>query len=146
MNVLEGSRQERRLVLHAGARQWATAEGEHLRLDDGRLVRPADVSHLPPCEPTKILCVHTNYMSRIYEIGGTNDCPPVPTYFQKPLSALSGHGAEIGLPDGYKFLNYEGELALHTLRATRTNSRARLHGSRNQGPQGNCLRVVARTW
>jgi 5-oxopent-3-ene-1,2,5-tricarboxylate decarboxylase/2-hydroxyhepta-2,4-diene-1,7-dioate isomerase len=111
MNVFEGSRRERRLVLHAGARQWATADGEHLRLDDGRLVRPADVSHLPPCEPTKILCVHTNYVSRIYEIGGTTDRPPVPTYFQKPLSALSGHGAEIGLPDGCKFLNYEGELA-----------------------------------
>lgn len=112
MNILNGPRRERRLTLHGGARIWATPEGDGLRLDDGRLAHAGDVVHLPPTAPTKVLCVHTNYMSRIYEIGGTHDRPPVPTYFQKPLSALSGHGGEIGLPEGCKFLNYEGELAV----------------------------------
>ncbi len=111
MTPLDGPRRERRQVLHGGARGWATPEGDQLRLDDGRLVETSDVVHLPPCSPTKILCVHTNYMSRIYEIGGTHDRPVVPTYFQKPLTALNGHGAELRLPEGYKFLNYEGELA-----------------------------------
>lgn len=111
MNVLEGPRRERRLVMHGGARAWATPEGDRLRLDDGRIVAAGDVTHLPPSAPTKILCVHTNYMSRIYEIGGAHDRPAVPTYFQKPLSALAGHESEIVLPEGCKFLNYEGELA-----------------------------------
>lgn len=112
MRVLEGPRRERRLVLHGGARNWASPEGDRLRLDDGRLVELHEVVHLPPCSPTKILCVHTNYMSRIYEIGGASDPPAVPTYFQKPLSSLNGHGGELSLPQGCKFLNYEGELAV----------------------------------
>lgn len=111
MKILEGARRERRLVLHGGARTWATPDGDGLTLDDGRRVRTDEVVHLPPSAPTKVLCVHTNYMSRIYEIGGSHDRPPVPTYFQKPLSALSGHDAEIRLPEGCTFLNYEGELA-----------------------------------
>ena len=111
MSVLAGERRERRLVLHGGARQWATPDGDGLRLDDGRRVSAEEVVHLPPCAPTKVLCVHTNYMSRIFEINGVEDRPPAPTYFQKPLSALNGHGAELCLPEGYKFFNYEGELA-----------------------------------
>jgi 5-oxopent-3-ene-1,2,5-tricarboxylate decarboxylase/2-hydroxyhepta-2,4-diene-1,7-dioate isomerase len=26
-----------------------------------------EVVHLPPCDPTKIICVHVNYISRYYE-------------------------------------------------------------------------------
>ncbi|WMT76426.1 fumarylacetoacetate hydrolase family protein [Bradyrhizobium sp. Ash2021] len=111
MNVLEGNRIERRRVLHGGSPQWAVPASDGLRLDDGRVVALNEVKHLPPCRPTKILCVHTNYMSRYFEVLGKTDGLQAPTFFQKPLSAINNHDGEIGLPDGYKFLNYEGELA-----------------------------------
>ncbi len=112
MSVLEGGRRERRRVLHAGTPQWATPVPEGLMLDDGRRVAVEAVRHLPPCSPSKILCVHTNFQSRIYEVLGRNEPPPAPTFFLKPLSALNHHDGELTLPEGYKFLNYEGELAV----------------------------------
>lgn len=109
---MTAGRIERSRVLHGGSTQWATPEAAgRLRLDDGRVVDAAAVQYLAPCVPTKILCVHTNYRSRFFELTGKTEMPPTPTYFQKPLSALNYHGGEIILPDGYKFLNYEGELA-----------------------------------
>ena len=80
-------------------------------LDDGRLIGPEQAQHLAPCRPSKIICVHTNYRSQIYEISGEVEPPKVPTFFQKPVSALNHHGGELILPKGCKFLNYEGELA-----------------------------------
>ncbi len=109
---MTAGRIERSRVLHGGSTQWASPAGEgRLRLDDGREVDAAAVQYLVPCQPSKILCVHTNYRSRFFELTGKSEMPPTPTYFQKPLSALNHHGGEIILPDGYKFLNYEGELA-----------------------------------
>ncbi|MBW5435739.1 FAA hydrolase family protein [Bradyrhizobium canariense] len=111
MSVLEGERRERRRVLHAGSAQWATPVDGGLMLDDGRSVGLEQVQHLAPSRPSKIICVHTNYGSRIYEIAGEGAPPKVPTFFQKPVSALNHHGGELILPAGSKFLNYEGELA-----------------------------------
>ena len=65
--------------------------------------------HLPPTEPRKILCVHLNYASRVEEFGA--GLPAAPTYFQKPVSALCGHGADVVRPAGCEWLNYEGEVA-----------------------------------
>ena len=48
-----------------------------------------EVVHLPPCDPTKIICVHVNYISRYYEFNNTHAPPKSPTYFQKPLTALN---------------------------------------------------------
>ena len=49
----------------------------------------ADDQHLPPCEPTKIVCVHLNYESRRAEFHAT--LAAAPTYFHKPVSALNAH-------------------------------------------------------
>ena len=48
--------------------------------------------HLPPVEPTKIVCVHLNYESRRAEFGAT--LGPAPTYFHKPISSLNAHGGD----------------------------------------------------
>jgi 5-oxopent-3-ene-1,2,5-tricarboxylate decarboxylase / 2-hydroxyhepta-2,4-diene-1,7-dioate isomerase len=118
MSVLEGPRRELRRVLYHGSVYWVTAEGGELRLADGRTVSEREVQHLPPCTPTKILCTHINYRSRWHEQGRTTP-PPSPTYFQKLVTALNCHNGELVRPAGFKYLNYEGELAAIIGRVTR---------------------------
>jgi 5-oxopent-3-ene-1,2,5-tricarboxylate decarboxylase/2-hydroxyhepta-2,4-diene-1,7-dioate isomerase len=69
-----------------------------------------DAQHLPPVDPTKIVCVHLNYESRRAEFGAA--LGPAPTYFHKPISSLNGHGGEIVRPPRCRYLNYEGEIAI----------------------------------
>jgi 5-oxopent-3-ene-1,2,5-tricarboxylate decarboxylase / 2-hydroxyhepta-2,4-diene-1,7-dioate isomerase len=52
--------------------------GAALIAADGRQLAAADAVHLPPCQPTKILCVHLTYRSRITEFGSRP--PDTPTY------------------------------------------------------------------
>jgi 5-oxopent-3-ene-1,2,5-tricarboxylate decarboxylase/2-hydroxyhepta-2,4-diene-1,7-dioate isomerase len=67
MSVLEGAREEWRRILHEGQPKWVRPEGERLRLGDGRHLAEAEATYLPPCDPTKILCIHLNYESRRVE-------------------------------------------------------------------------------
>ncbi len=109
MSVLTGPREEWRRILHEGAPQWVRPEGDRLRLGDGRLVEEAAAIYLPPCEPTKIICIHLNYDSRRVEF----KAPPLvtPTYFQKPLTTLNSHRGHVSRPADCQYLNYEGEIA-----------------------------------
>jgi 5-oxopent-3-ene-1,2,5-tricarboxylate decarboxylase/2-hydroxyhepta-2,4-diene-1,7-dioate isomerase len=111
MSVLNGPRRELRRIMVEGSTYWATPVEGGLQLGDGRVVEEARVRYLPPCEPTKILCVHTNFRSRVYEFTGKPSAPPSPTYFQKPITALNSHGGELVRPEGCHYLNYEGEVA-----------------------------------
>jgi len=111
MSVLDGPRIERRHVVHGGTAYWATYDHGELRLDDGRLIPEREVTYLPPCRPTKIICIHLNYLSRLYEFTGANKPPATPTYFQKPVTAINAHNGELVRPTGYQYLNYEGEVA-----------------------------------
>ncbi|MFQ5699681.1 MAG: fumarylacetoacetate hydrolase family protein [Myxococcota bacterium] len=108
MNVLEGPREERRRIWLDGCAHWVLPEGDDLVLADGRRVAESQALHLPPCTPTKILCVHLNYRSRAEEFRRELDTP---TYFQKPVSALNAHGGDLLRPAGTRYLNYEGEIA-----------------------------------
>ncbi len=58
--------------------------------------------------PSKIICVHLNYRSRVEEFGAR--LPPAPTYFMKPVSALVGDGDPVVRPRGCRYLNFEGEI------------------------------------
>ena len=109
MNVLEGPREERRHILHAGSEQWVSVEGDRLLLADGRQVEESEAIYLPPCQPTKILCIHLNYESRRVEFRAPELVTP--TYFQKPLSALNAHRGSLFRPADCQYLNYEGEIA-----------------------------------
>ena len=111
MSVLTGPRREIRRIMIEGSAYWAMPVEGGLQLGDGRVVEEARVRYLPPCEPTKILCVHTNFRSRVYEFSGKPSAPPSPTYFQKPITALNAHGGELVRPEGCHYLNYEGEIA-----------------------------------
>ena len=110
MSVLEGPREEWRRILHQGTPVWVKPEeGGKLRLGDGRLVDEASATYLPPCDPTKIICIHLNYDSRRVEF----KAPPLvtPTYFQKPLTTLNAHRGFLNRPADCQYLNYEGEIA-----------------------------------
>ena len=101
---------ETRRILLAGAAVQVVRDGDTLVAGDGRRVAAADAVHLPPCEPTKVVAVHLNHLSRVREFGIS--LPPAPTYFHKPISALNAHGGAVVRPAGCKWLNYEGEIAI----------------------------------
>ena len=96
MNVLEGERFEQRRILFDGRPEWTTVEGADLVLMDGRRVAEAQATYLPPCEPTKILCIHLNYESRRVEFRAPKLLTP--TYFQKPTTALNSHRGTLNRP------------------------------------------------
>ena len=101
---------ETRRILLDGVPTTVTREGDELVAPDGGRVGLADATHLPPVEPTKIVCIHLNYASRVKEF--LANLPPAPTYFHKPISALNAHGGEIVRPPRCRYLNYEGEIAI----------------------------------
>jgi 5-oxopent-3-ene-1,2,5-tricarboxylate decarboxylase/2-hydroxyhepta-2,4-diene-1,7-dioate isomerase len=102
-------RETRRILLDGNAVD-VVRHGDTLVAGDGREVAVADAVHLPPVTPSKIVCVHLNYLSRVQEL--MTKLPPAPTYFHKPVSALNSHGGAVVRPEGCKWLNYEGEIAI----------------------------------
>ncbi|MEV0261245.1 fumarylacetoacetate hydrolase family protein [Streptomyces sp. NPDC050617] len=106
---MSDTREYRRILLD-GAAVHVRREGDELVAGDGRRVRAADAHHLPPAEPSKVIAVHLNHRSRVAEF--QTSLPPAPTYFHKPVSALNAHGGAVVRPEGCRYLNYEGEIAL----------------------------------
>jgi 5-oxopent-3-ene-1,2,5-tricarboxylate decarboxylase/2-hydroxyhepta-2,4-diene-1,7-dioate isomerase len=101
---------EYRRVLLEGAVTPVEVDGDDLVAGDGRRVPAADAVHLPPSEPSKILCVHLNHISRVHEF--QTSLPPAPTYFHTPVSALNAHRGDVVRPDRCRWLNYEGEIVI----------------------------------
>ena len=101
---------EYRRILLGGAVVQARLDGADLVTADGRRVAAADAVHLAPVTPSKIIAVHLNHRSRVAEFQVA--LPAAPTYFQKPVSALVGHGGAVIRPAGFRYLNYEGEVAI----------------------------------
>ena len=101
---------EYRKILLDGYPILAVRDDHTLRTKDGRSVHVDDAVHLPPVEPTKIICVHLNYHSRVDEF--ITKLPPAPTWFHKPVTALNTHNGDIVRPRRCKWLNYEGEIAI----------------------------------
>ena len=113
---------EYRRVLVDGYPTLTERRGDELIAGDGRRVQLADALHLAPVEPTKIICIHLNYRSRVDEF--MTKLPAAPTYFHKPVTALCGHGADVVRPEGCQWLNYEGEIAIAIGRTCRNVSPA----------------------
>jgi 5-oxopent-3-ene-1,2,5-tricarboxylate decarboxylase / 2-hydroxyhepta-2,4-diene-1,7-dioate isomerase len=119
--VMQGPRIERRRVLVGGSAVWGTVieEGSNqgnkqgrLALDDGRIVDPTKVQHLPPVTPSKVIAVHISYLSRSMETRNKPKPTEHPTYFTKPPTSLNGHNCEIHKPADSLYLNYESEYAV----------------------------------
>jgi 5-oxopent-3-ene-1,2,5-tricarboxylate decarboxylase / 2-hydroxyhepta-2,4-diene-1,7-dioate isomerase len=101
---------EYRRILLDGAVVEVVRDGDRLRAADGRTVELDSAVHLPPVEPSKIIAVHLNHRSRVDEF--QVKLPPAPTYFHKPTSSLSAHNGAVVRPEGCRWLNYEGEVAI----------------------------------
>jgi 5-oxopent-3-ene-1,2,5-tricarboxylate decarboxylase/2-hydroxyhepta-2,4-diene-1,7-dioate isomerase len=113
---------EYRRILLDGAAVQVTVDGDELVAGDGRRVKSEDAHHLSPVVPSKVIAVHLNHRSRVdeFRIG----LPDTPTYFHKPTSALNAHKGAIVRPEGCKWLNYEGEVAIVIGRTARNISPA----------------------
>jgi len=111
----------RRIVLDGNVVR-VRREGNTLRSADGRETSVDEAIHLPPVEPTKIVAVHLNHISRVneFQIG----LPTTPTYFHKPISSLNAHKGAVVRPERCKWLNYEGEVAIVIGRTARNISPA----------------------
>jgi 5-oxopent-3-ene-1,2,5-tricarboxylate decarboxylase/2-hydroxyhepta-2,4-diene-1,7-dioate isomerase len=152
----------RRVAIDGTERAVEVRDGKFTWID-GREFGVDDVRHLAPAQPTKMICVHLNYRSRLDELRRKQ--PPAPTYFWKPISCLNAHRGNVVRPKGCQFLNYEGEfvlvvgrttrnitpeeakdyiwgytiandLGLHDFRDTDENSMVRVKGSDTLGPIG----------
>ncbi len=82
---------------------------------DVRYGPPGDASTpgirlLPPCAPTKIVCVGRNYLEHARELG--NEAPSEPLIFMKPPSSLIATGDAIVYPPLSQRVDFEGELGI----------------------------------
>ena len=71
---------------------------------------PAGARLLPPCSPSKIVCVGRNYPEHARELG--NEVPAEPLIFLKPPSSLIASGDQILYPELSQRVDFEGELGL----------------------------------
>jgi 5-oxopent-3-ene-1,2,5-tricarboxylate decarboxylase/2-hydroxyhepta-2,4-diene-1,7-dioate isomerase len=112
-------RETRRILLDGNVVDVVRRDQE-LVAGDGRAVGVDEAIHLPPTAPSKIICVHLNYSSRVAEM--MQSLPAAPTYFHKPVSALNAHESAVVRPLGCKWLNYEGEITIVIGRTARNVS------------------------
>jgi 2-keto-4-pentenoate hydratase/2-oxohepta-3-ene-1,7-dioic acid hydratase in catechol pathway len=82
---------------------------------------------MPPCTPTKIVCVGCNYVEHAKELN--ERIPEEPILFMKPPSSLLASGESIVYPKQAKRVDYEAELAIVIGRRTRhvTADKAKAH-------------------
>lgn len=71
---------------------------------------PQTARLLPPCWPTKIVCVGRNYAEHARELG--NEVPSEPLIFLKPPSSLIAGGDLIVYPRLSQNVHFEGELGV----------------------------------
>jgi 2-keto-4-pentenoate hydratase/2-oxohepta-3-ene-1,7-dioic acid hydratase in catechol pathway len=101
---------ETRRIALDGVATDVERDADDLVTADGRRILITEARHLPPVEPTKIVCVHLNYESRRAEFQAK--LGDAPTYFHKPISALNAHEGDVVRPPRCRYLNYEGEIAI----------------------------------
>jgi 2-keto-4-pentenoate hydratase/2-oxohepta-3-ene-1,7-dioic acid hydratase in catechol pathway len=71
---------------------------------------PPGARLLPPCWPSKIVCVGRNYPEHARELG--NEPPKEPLIFLKPPSSLIASGDAIEYPPLSERVDFEGELGV----------------------------------
>ena len=82
----------------------------------GREYAMDEVRILPPCTPTKLVCVGLNYSDHAKELN--QQVPAEPVLFLKPLSSIIASGDHIIYPKQSKRVDYEAELGIVISRRT----------------------------
>jgi 2-keto-4-pentenoate hydratase/2-oxohepta-3-ene-1,7-dioic acid hydratase in catechol pathway len=77
---------------------------------EGETFDAESVEVLPPCEPSKVVCVGLNYADHAAEQG--KDIPDRPLLFLKTPNAVTSHGASIELLPGKERIDHEAELGV----------------------------------
>ncbi len=85
-------------------------EGKVHSMLGGREYDMSEVRVLPPCTPTKIVCVGCNYVEHAKELN--ERIPDEPILFIKPPSSVLASGESIIYPEQAKQVDYEAELAV----------------------------------
>jgi 2-keto-4-pentenoate hydratase/2-oxohepta-3-ene-1,7-dioic acid hydratase in catechol pathway len=98
-----------RYSLNPNIDPWATDAHPDVQQGDFDQL-PEGARLLPPCSPTKIVCVGRNYAEHAKEMG--SEVPTEPTIFLKPPSSLIAAGDAIVYPRLTQRLDYEGELGV----------------------------------
>lgn len=75
-----------------------------------RTYTPEEVDILPPCEPSKIVCIGRNYAAHADERG--ESVPDRPLLFLKGPNAVASHESHVQLPADRDPIEYEAELAV----------------------------------
>jgi 2-keto-4-pentenoate hydratase/2-oxohepta-3-ene-1,7-dioic acid hydratase in catechol pathway len=87
------------------------AAGPYGRISFGdETFSPDEVEILPPCEPTKIVCIGLNYEDHAEEQG--EEIPDRPMLFLKPPNTVTSHGKRVTLPANKERIDYEAELGV----------------------------------
>ena len=94
----------------------------------GRRVKLAEVTLLPPCEPSKVIAVGLNYKSHL----GERPAAEYPGLFAKYPTSIIASGENIVIPPDANNVHYEGELVVvigkRAKNVTRENARAHVFG------------------
>lgn len=111
-----------RAIRSDGVAEWIALgqDGLPLAYDPGTGTTGAELSIarlLPPCEPSKIVCLGLNYRDHAEEMGFS--IPAEPILFLKPPSSIIGHGEAIAYPEQSQRVDYEAELAVVIARRIR---------------------------
>jgi 5-oxopent-3-ene-1,2,5-tricarboxylate decarboxylase/2-hydroxyhepta-2,4-diene-1,7-dioate isomerase len=101
---------KRARLLHGSHIAEGILHGDTIELQTGETIAADTARYLAPIVPRQIIATHLTYRSRCIEYRMTS-LPAFPSYFMKPLGAVSHHGATVARPRGCRFLNYEGEVA-----------------------------------
>ncbi|MFO7927003.1 MAG: fumarylacetoacetate hydrolase family protein [Halobacteriota archaeon] len=95
------------------------SDDDTIRADPNRTGRVTDtndtfdidsVDVLPPCDPSKIVCVGRNYADHAEEMG--SEVPDRPLLFLKAPNTVASHGSEIELLSGIETIDHEAELGV----------------------------------
>jgi len=93
----------------SGTIRKGTATDDTVTFGDQEYARDS-VDILPPCEPTKIICVGRNYADHAAE--RDSDVPDRPLLFLKPPNAVAAPESTVTLPAGKDRIDWEAEFAV----------------------------------
>jgi 5-oxopent-3-ene-1,2,5-tricarboxylate decarboxylase/2-hydroxyhepta-2,4-diene-1,7-dioate isomerase len=109
-------------AIHSAVPHPILADGEGVRLSDGRILSEDEVVWLPPFEPGTIIALGLNYAEHAREL--TFSAQKEPLVFLKGPGTIVGHRGQTRRPAGVKFMHYECELAVVIGATARAVSRA----------------------